>query len=137
MAHLNGATNGVHHASDTDADLDLLYSWMPAQQAPQPCPEALFSLTLKGAIGGHEALLTARGQTAEEFRRNLETIKGLLDPVPAKAQASSPPQGQGEGWCAVHAVPMQENHKDGRTWWSHRTDEGSWCKGRRSSRQGA
>jgi hypothetical protein len=33
------------------------------------------------------------------------------------------------GWCAIHNTAMQENAKDGRTWWSHKTAEG-WCKGR-------
>jgi hypothetical protein len=26
-------------------------------------------------------------------------------------------------------VQMQHNHKDGRSWWSHKTAEG-WCKGK-------
>ena len=33
--------------------------------------------------------------------------------------------------CPVHGVPMKQNHgKDGRTWYSHKTDAG-WCKGGR------
>ena len=95
--------------------------------APQPCPEALFSLMLKGHIDGHEALLTARGQSAAEFQRNLQAIRGLLDPPQPAAPPAS--QGQGQGWCAVHNTAMQANEKDGRRWFSHRTAQG-WCKGR-------
>jgi hypothetical protein len=122
MASTNGYT-----ASQTDADLDVLYSWIAPQPAPQPCPEALFSLTLKGTIGGHEALVTARGMSAEEFKANLQAIKGLLDPVsqPSTPQAAS----QGQDWCKVHNVAMKENLKDGRRWYSHQVD-GHWCKGR-------
>jgi hypothetical protein len=54
--------------------IDQVYSYWPGTTpAPQPCPEAVFSLTLKGKLDGQEALLTARGQTAEEFRRNLQS----------------------------------------------------------------
>jgi hypothetical protein len=100
MSGLNGATNSV---SDYEADLDQLYAWMPPQHAAQSCPEALFSLTFKGKLGGQEALLTARGMTAEEFRRNLEAIKGLLDPVAPLPQAASP---DGTAWCRKHTVEM-------------------------------
>ena len=121
-------TNGVHHA--TDEAIDSLYSWWPgATPAPQPCPEALFSLTLKGKLDGIETLLTVRGMTPAEFQTNLQAVRGLLD---APVQASPPPavpQGQDVHWCRAHQVPMQENHKDGRTWWSHQVD-GHWCKGK-------
>ena len=30
--------------------------------------------------------------------------------------------------CPIHGVPMRQNHKDGRSWWSHKTADG-WCKG--------
>lgn len=129
MSLTNGSTNGVHHA--TDEAIDLLYSWMPPQPAPQACPEAAFSLTLKGTLDGHETLLTVRGQTAEEFQRNLTAVRGLLDQPQAPPQASSRAQGHGAGYCAKHGVPMKLNHgKDGSTWLSHKTPEGHWCKGR-------
>jgi hypothetical protein len=123
----------------------------PEEPAPPPAgaaplPEAAFSLTLKGTLGGVEALLTARGATADEFKRNLEAITGLLDaPTPAPQAAS---QGQGSlspqqhnaaamhkqvtDFCPVHNVAMRWNTgKDGRKgWYSHRTADGQWCKGR-------
>ena len=120
----NGTTPG---ASRTDEAIDSLYSFWPgAQPAPQPLPEAAFSLTLKGTLDGQEALLTARGQTAAAFQANLEAIRGLLDaPTQAPAQASS----TAEGWCRKHGLQMTQTHKDGKTWWSHKTPDG-WCKGR-------
>ena len=74
--------NGVHNA--TDETIDLLYAWMPPQApAPAACPEAAFSLTLKGTLDGVEALFTVRGQTATEFKANLAAVRGLLDaPAP-------------------------------------------------------
>ena len=122
--------NGVHH--DADEQIDSLYAWFPPQPpAPQPCPEALFSLTLKGKLDGIETLLTVRGMTAEEFRRNLQQVRGLLDqsqPVPAARPRESGPV-QEIGWCQKHNCEMTLNTKNGRSWWSHRTADG-WCKGK-------
>jgi hypothetical protein len=118
-------------ASDYDADLDLLYAWMSAPTpAPQPCPEAAFSLTLKGTLDGVEALLTARGQTAAEFKANLEAIRWVLD-QPTVPQTAAAPTEEAGGWCAVHDTAMKAHHgKDGRRWFSHYLPEGGWCKGK-------
>lgn len=132
LSHLNGSTNG---ASAHDADLDQLYAWMPPQApAPAPLPEAALSLTLKGTLGGVEAMLTIRGQSPDEFKRNLESVKGLLDaPTPPASQPLGPQsQGKGEGWCSLHNTALHLNHgKDGRTWYSHKLPEGGFCKGRK------
>jgi hypothetical protein len=119
---------------------------LPAEPVvpPAPCPEALFSATLRGTVDGHEVLLTARGQTADAFRRNLQAIRGLLDapaqPVPPPpAQPLTPQQHNAAtmhrptvGVCAIHNAQMDEHQgKDGRTWRSHWCDdEQRWCKGR-------
>ena len=118
--------NGVHHAADEA--IDTLYAWHPGlTPAPQPCPEACFSATVKGLLDGHETLLTARGQTPAEFKANLAAIRDLLDPVPVP-----PSQGQAEAWCAVHDCAMHLHHgKDGSAWFSHRLPEGGFCKGRK------
>jgi hypothetical protein len=123
MSTSNGHDNGYA----ADEAIDALYAYFPgAIPAPPPCPEAAFSLTLKGTIGGHEALLTARGMTADEFTRNLQVIKGILDPVPQPApQAASP----GEGYCPVHRVQMKLHPNAKGTWYSHFVD-GAHCKGR-------
>ena len=34
-----------------------------------------------------------------------------------------------EGRCSKHSVQMHQNHKAGRSWWSHRTAAG-WCQGK-------
>jgi hypothetical protein len=117
----NGTTPG---ASSMDEDIDLLYSWWPGTPPTAPaCPEALFSLTLRGKLDGIETLLTVRGMTPEAFQRNLQAVRGLLDapPVPAATQ--------GAGWCQQHGVQMQQTTKQGRSWFSHKTTDG-WCKGR-------
>src|SRR5262245_59173344 len=103
----------------------------PVPPASALCPEALFSLTLKGRLDGIETLLTVRGMTAAEFQANLAAVRGLLEvPTPSQPRQSGPQvSGQGQGWCPVHHVSMKQTQKDGRSWWSHRTDQ-AWGKGR-------
>ncbi len=106
----------------------------PVRQPASALPEAAFSLTLKGTLGGVEALLTVRGQTAAEFQANLQTIRGLLDlPAPASPQASQPqgqPQEAERRFCPKDGQEMTLNHKDGRSWYSHRLPTGTWCRGK-------
>jgi hypothetical protein len=75
-----------------------------------------------------------RGSSYEEFAANVASVKGLLDPPgqpPATNQPRSPATAQAtpEGWCMKHGLQMQRNQKEGRSWWSHKTAEGS-CKGK-------
>ena len=98
MTTSNGSTTGVA----SDAAIDSLYSFWPGTvPAPAPCPEALFSLTLKGTLAGQDALLTVRGQTAAAFRANLEAMRGLLDAPQVPAPPARP-----EGWCATVGPPL-------------------------------
>jgi hypothetical protein len=34
--------------------------------------------------------------------------------------------------CPIHNVPMKEWKKNGRSWFSHKLEDGSWCKGGKS-----
>jgi hypothetical protein len=100
---------------------------------PEPLPEAAFSLTIKGTIGGHEAMLTVRGQTASAFQINVTAVRGILDPQTPTVQAqTTPPASEAtpEGWCAAHNVPMSKQSNQRGSWYSHKTDVGSWCKGK-------
>jgi hypothetical protein len=121
-------TNGHQNGHASDEQIDTLYAFWPGiQPAPAPCPEAAFSLTLKGKLDGIETLLTVRGMTAEAFHRNLQQVRGLLDaPAPSPAvQPASP----GQEWCSTHQCAMHRNEKQGRVWYSHRTADG-FCKGK-------
>jgi len=34
------------------------------------------------------------------------------------------------GWCPIHDVEMQKWSKNGKIWYSHKIEDGSWCSGR-------
>jgi len=104
---------------------------------PYPLGQRSLPYTLKGTLGGVDALLTVRGMTPDEFQRNLTQVRGLLDaPISPQVgwnssgpQASPPPASEEQRWCPKHGDKMQRNEKDGRSWYSHR-HEGQWCKGK-------
>jgi hypothetical protein len=128
MTTSNGHQSPYHAI---DADLDQLYSWFPPQPpAAPPCPEALFSATIKGFLDGCEVLLTARGQTAAEFTSNLQAVRGILDRQPTEAPRS-PQEAPERRFCAKHGVELKEQQKGNRRWFSHYdTAAGTWCRGK-------
>ena len=101
----------------------------PVETAPgpalQPLPEAPASVNVRLTIDGRDCQLTLRDS---DETRLLTRLAAVLAPYPLPQpapQASS----TAEGWCGKHSVPMTQTTKDGRSWWSHKTDQG-WCKGK-------
>jgi hypothetical protein len=98
-----------------------------------PLPEAPVSITLKASLHGHEVMVTLRGVDFASVKAQVEQASEWLK---VQAPAQPPAQSTGQagqshklGWCAKHGVQMRQNHKEGRSWWSHWTPEG-WCKGK-------
>jgi hypothetical protein len=132
MPYTNGISNGVHHASDES--IDSLYSFWPAPMpAPASLPEAAFSLTIEGRLDGQKCLLTARGQTPDEFRRNVAALKGLLDPVliPAGIKPSSPTAATGQPdptpQCPQHGLMKASTKAPGTFHCTKKLPSGSFC----------
>lgn len=69
----------------------------PAEAPQTACPEAVFSLCLRGYVNGVEAQLTIRGQTASDFLVNVQAVSGLMQPTsghqapPQAAPPTTPP----------------------------------------------
>jgi hypothetical protein len=95
----------------------------PAQPTPAPLPEAPVSITLKAMLHGHEVLVTLRGTDFASVKAQVEDASQWL-----KVQ-HSPSADDTAKQCPKHGVAMRLNHKDGRSWWSHKTADG-WCKGK-------
>ena len=94
----------------------------PPEVPATPLPEAPVSITLKAMLHGHEVLVTLRGVDFASVKAQVEDASQWLKAQSGQA-ADDTPQ------CPTHGVPMQLNHKDGRSWWSHKT-LGGWCKGK-------
>jgi len=96
----------------------------PAQPpAPTgPLPEAPASVNVHLEMAGRQVQLTLRDSDEGRLLARLDAVLQRF-PLPAAPAAVA------TRLCALHQVVMTENHKEGRTWWSHKTDNG-WCKGR-------
>ena len=64
-----------------------------------------------------------------------------LERRPGKPPAAQPTNGHDQptngheqpadpGWCKVHNAEMQRWERDGHGWYSHKTADGGWCRGK-------
>lgn len=97
----------------------------PAPAHPEaptaPLPEAPVSITLKAMLHGHEVLVTLRGV-------DFASVKAQVEDASQWLQAQGGQTAEETRQCPKHGVPMKQNHKNGRSWWSHKTLDG-WCQG--------
>jgi SWIM zinc finger len=94
-----------------------------------PLPEAPASVNCHITLEGRQVQVTLRDT---DETRLLGRLAALLRQYPL-AETQQPTQGHNAsqpGWCAKHGVQMRQNHKEGRSWWSHRLADGTWCKGK-------
>lgn len=98
----------------------------PAAAVTHPLPEAPASANCHVTIAGRQVQVTLRDT---DEARLLERLTALLAQYPVEPGAVSQ-SATTEGWCSAHNVQMRRNEKDGRSWWSHKAEDGSWCKGK-------
>ena len=104
----------------------------PALPRPAPAlPEAPASVNVRVTIHGREVQWTLRDTDEARLAVRLEALLQRYPlPQPAATPAASQPASQEKRYCPLHGTEMQLNHKEGRSWWSHRTPDGQWCKGK-------
>jgi len=95
---------------------------------PQGLGEAPASVNCHITLAGRQVQLTLRDTDESRLLTRLEAV---LTRFPVSATPSA--DAQREGFCAIHHTPMRQTTKNGRTWWSHKTADGQWCKGRKRS----
>jgi hypothetical protein len=95
--------------------------------APVPLPEAPASVNCHITIAGRQVQLTLRGVSEDEVLTRLERVLARYPVSPPTTSAVPEPE---KRFCPTHGTEMQRNEKEGRFWWSHRTADGQWCKGK-------
>jgi hypothetical protein len=108
------------------------------------CNQAPSSITLKWHIGGLTFIYTMRDssddalfqrikQVVPKIEARLDAQRQVHNEHKARAQTSDQVQTQSQDdadhWCDLHQVPLKQHSKDGQTWYSHQTDDGTWCRG--------
>src|SRR5262249_27767679 len=108
--------------------------------ANAPCPEAAFSVCLKGRRHGVDVLLTLRGQTRAEFlhhlqdaldvQAQLDQLCGLFDEGGAVHQEPETPHAAPTPVCAFHGA-MKPSTKVPNSWFcSAKMGDGTYCRER-------
>jgi hypothetical protein len=92
-----------------------------------PLGEAPASANVRVTIAGREVQLTLRGVSEDDVLTRLERVLARYPVSTPAANAEPDPE---KRYCSRHGTEMQINHKDGRSWHSHRTVDGQWCKGK-------
>lgn len=113
--------------------------------------EAPASLNIRFRVNGYDAQLTLRNENGIDLLGKLETVLTHLEEVGAqpcnghKPAPPTPPErlpgyvvedgpdpaDSGERrYCRLHDAELKHYEKDGRSWWSHKAEDGQWCKGK-------
>lgn len=108
-----------------------------APTVPEPVPalalpEAPVSITLKATLHGHEVMVTLRGIDFASVKAQVEQASQWLSvqaPPPPPRQGTAPPAHDDSPYCHRHKTAMKRFTKAGRSWFSHKTADGRWCKG--------
>jgi hypothetical protein len=113
------------------------------QSAAWQCAQAPASCTLKWQLNGIELLLTLRDTTDDalftRLKRVLPRITEKVDAQRHTLQADGqrgPGRGTGDTahgetpYCHTHGVPLTQYTKGSKVWFSHRTENGAWCRGK-------
>jgi len=95
--------------------------------------EAPASVNCHIMVEGRQVQITLRDTDEQRLLERLATVLRQYPVVPTQSDKkgiTSSGETSEKGWCPIHNCAMRQTTKDGRSWFSHKTDEG-WCKGRR------
>ena len=85
---------------------------------------------------GFVCRISLRGDTGRDVLEKAATALAFLlehGYVPEQRQERRPSQHRDNGekkTCLIHLCSMQRFERDGKVWFSHKLDDGSWCRGR-------
>jgi hypothetical protein len=97
-----------------------------------PLPEAPVSITLKATLHGHEVMVTLRGTDFASVKAQVEQASQWLSvqaPPQPPAQRTTQPDHDDSPYCHRHKTALKRFTKAGRSWFSHKTADGRWCRG--------
>ena len=100
----------------------------PLAVPPVPAlPEAPASCNVRVQVAGHEVQWTLHDTDEARLAQRLTALLAL---EPVATATPTPEEEGGEGWCAVHRVRMKHQQNKRGGWWSHKTPDGQWYKGK-------
>jgi hypothetical protein len=127
LEQLDAASNGT--TTPAPEQVDEAPGATPVQETVATpilsLPEAASSANCFVTLAGRQVQLTLRDHDEQRLLQRLETLLQQFPIVEEQTQDNPP-----EGWCPVHHVQMKRYTKNHKTWWSHRLNNGAWCRGK-------
>ena len=81
---------------------------------------------------GFACQLTLRGETGRDLLEKAGIALAYLLEHGYRPDQKPNHNGNGESrQCPIHKCEMRRFEKEGRSWYSHKTEDGSWCRGRK------
>jgi hypothetical protein len=95
------------------------------------------SITLKATLNGQEVMVTLRGVDFASVKAQVEqasqwlSVQGTTQPpTQPPSHGTAQPTYDESPYCHQHKTAMKRFSKDGRSWYSHKTADGRWCRGK-------
>jgi hypothetical protein len=154
----NGTNNGTHQSSEAQGQPEPVVSPVEASVsesvepvspiesdaaplvqaepvvAPVTLPEAPASVNCHILLEGRQVQVTLRDTDETRLLARLATLLQQYPvaepPTPPPTQGTVEPVPDENPYCQLHKVPLKKFTKDGKTWHSHKTPNGSWCRGK-------
>ena len=83
---------------------------------------------------GYVCQITIRGENGKDLLEKADIALNYLTEhgyKPDTYQRHNGNKGNGETrMCSIHQCQMKRYDKDGKSWFSHKLDDGSWCYGK-------
>jgi hypothetical protein len=134
LAELDSASHDTTTpAPDQPATEALVPVTTPEPVVTPALPEAPASVNCHIMLAGRQVQVTLRDT---DETRLLARLAALLQQYPIAQPPTPPDQGTAQPvpddnpYCHIHKVPLKQFSKHGRTWYSHKTSDGSWCRGK-------
>jgi len=83
--------------------------------------------------------ITLRGDTGRDLLEKASAaLAYLLEQGYSPCENNNHPYTNGDiRLCPIHNAEMKRREKDGKTWYSHRLEDGSWCRGKQGKEGGS
>jgi hypothetical protein len=118
----------------------MVATTIPTSTPTHSHTEAPASWNVRYRVSGYDCTLTLRGESGKDLLDKAAAALKWLEENGAQASGYSPkaettkPQGSPDeaekGYCPIHKVQMTRFTKENRVWYSHKLEDGSWCKGK-------
>lgn len=87
---------------------------------------------------GFACQLTLRGENGKDLLEKAGIALTYLADHQYMPDAGFRKNGNGDGkMCPIHHCEMKRRDKDGKTWFSHKAEDGSWCYGKERKNGGS